>query len=81
MVDFEAQGVILAWVPKKMSLFTFQVILTIFGEKINFFVILLTKCQPAKFAFLRHLLINLEAGEHVLIFVCKEVRILATETT
>ena len=29
----------------------FQVILTILGGKINFFVILLTKCQPAKFAF------------------------------
>ena len=89
MVDFEAQGVILAWVPNKMSLFTFQVILTIFGEKINFFVILLTKCQPAKFAFLWRLLINsfsneipnLKAGEHVFIFVCKDIRILAKETT
>ena len=74
-----------------MSLFTFQVILTIFfgGGEINFFVILLTKCQPAKFAFLRHLLINLfcneipnlEAGKHVFIFVCKDIRILAKETT
>ena len=90
MVDFEAQGIILAWVPKKKSLFTFQVILTIFGEKI-FFVILLTKCrQPAKFGFfLRHLLINLfcneipnlDAGKLVLIFVCKDVWILTTETT
>ena len=90
MVDFEAQGVILAWVPKKMSLFTFQVILTIFwGKNQFFFEILLTKCQPAKFAFLQHLLINLfcneipnlEAGEHVFIFVCKDIRILAKETT
>ena len=72
-----------------MSLFTFQVILTILGGKIKFFVILLTKCQPAKFAFLGHLLINLfcneipnlEAGEHVFTFVCKDIRILAKETT
>ena len=59
------------------------------SRKDQFFVILLTKCQPAKFAFLRHLLINLfcneipnlEAGEHVFIFVCKDIRILAKETT
>ena len=78
MVDFEAQEVILAWYPKK-SLFTFQVILTILGED-QFFVILLAKWQPAKFAFLLHLLIylfcneipNLEAGEHVFLFVCKD---------
>ena len=72
-----------------MSLFTFQVILTSFLGGNQLFVILLTKCQPAKFAFLQHLLINLfcneipnlEAGEDVLIFVCKDIRILAKETT